>query len=320
MEIGKELLYLSAAEVAACEVGLADVTAAVEAMFAAKAAGKTRMSPKLGMAVSAETVFLNMSGGLGTRPYAGLKWIGVLSADRRRGLPHFTGLLVLNDAVTGVPIMVAEATWITGVRTAAITAVAASYLARPESAGVGFVACGYQARVHLAVLRDRFSIARVRAYGRRRETAAAFVEEARAQGMAAEVANEPRAAVADMDLVITSVPLLPRVAPFLDAAWLAPGSFAAMVDLGYSWLPEGLPALDRVFTDDLDQAVTEKLAYPEPFDGEIAELVAGTRPGRRSPEERTAIVFGGLGLADVAVGALVYERAVEGGIGRLLPL
>jgi len=73
-------------------------------------------------------------------------------------------------------------------------------------------------------------------------------------------------------------------------------------------------------TDDIAQSGSENVAYPKPFDGEVADLVTGTLTGRETPEERTALVFAGLGLADVAVGAAVYQRALERDVGRVLPL
>jgi ornithine cyclodeaminase/alanine dehydrogenase-like protein (mu-crystallin family) len=123
-----------------------------------------------------------------------------------------------------------------------------------------------------------------------------------------------------MDIVVTSTPVVPRREAFLDAAWLEAGSFASMVDLGLSWISETLPALDLVVTDDIAQAGSERLAYREPYHGEVAGLVAGGLSGRESPAQRIALVFAGLGLADVAVAAAVYERAKETGIGRVLPM
>jgi ornithine cyclodeaminase/alanine dehydrogenase-like protein (mu-crystallin family) len=93
-----------------------------------------------------------------------------------------------------------------------------------------------------------------------------------------------------------------------------------MVDLGLSWISEGLPALDLVVTDDIAQASAERLAYPEPYHGEVAGLVAGSVPGRENPAQRNALVFAGLGLADVAVAAALYERAKTRGVGRVLPV
>jgi ornithine cyclodeaminase/alanine dehydrogenase len=323
MTLGQDILYLSDADVRAAGLGLAEVEAAVEAVLAAKAAGRAVMKPKLSLRGSGHgddgALFLASAGVLGEPAYAGVKWVGVADAQNS-GLPHIAGTVLLNDAGTGMPVAILDARWITGVRTAAITAVAARRLARPESARIGFVACGVQARAHLAALKLHFPLATLRAYSRRLSTAQAFAQEAGAEGLAAEAVEDPRDAVAGMDIVITTTPVVPPTPPFLDAAWLAPGSFAGMIDLGLSWISKSLPALDLVVTDDIAQAGTERLAYPEPYHGEVAGLVVGSLPGRENAAQRNALVFAGLGLADVAVAAAVYERAKEAGVGRVLPV
>jgi ornithine cyclodeaminase/alanine dehydrogenase-like protein (mu-crystallin family) len=327
MKLGQDILYLSDADVRAAGLGLAEVEAAVEAVLAAKAAGSAVMKPKLSLHAPGHApghsdggvLFLAAAGVMSEPAYGGVKWVGVADAEAS-GLPHIAGTVLLNDAATGVPVAILDARWITGVRTAAITAVAARRLARPESARIGFVACGLQARAHLAALRLHFPLATVRAYSRRLSTAQVFAQEAGAEGLAAEAVEDPRDAVAGMDIVITSTPAVPPTPPFLDAAWLAPGCFAGMVDLGLSWISTSLTALDLVVTDDIAQAGTERLAYPEPYHGEVAGLVAGSLPGRETAAQRNALVFAGLGLADVAVAAAVYERAKEAGVGRVLPV
>ncbi len=123
-----------------------------------------------------------------------------------------------------------------------------------------------------------------------------------------------------MDIVISSTLAVPRTEPFPDAAWLGTGSFTGMVDMGLPWITDTLRGLDRVVTDDIAQARTERLNYPGPYNGEVADLVAGRLTGRQSPEARTALVFAGVRLADVAVGGAIYERAAEKGLGRVLPL
>ena len=319
MTLGQDILYLANADIEACDLSPVEVEAAVEAMFAAKASGSAVMKPKLALHSTNGTLYLASPGVLAAPAYAGIKWVGV-AGNQARGLPHIAGLILLNDADTGMPVAAMDARWITGARTAAITAVAARRLARPESASIGFVACGVQARSHLAALRPHFPLRRVRAYSRRLTTARTFADEVRAEGLEAEAVEDPRTAMAEMDIVITSTPAVPRTPPFLDAAWLGPGSFTSMVDMAIPWIAETLPALDQVVTDDIDQAGTERLNYPEPYDGEVAGLVAGATAGRSSPEARTALIFAGVGLADVAVGAAVYQRAIDKGIGRALPL
>ncbi len=319
MNLGQDILYLSNADIEACGLGLADVEMTVEAMFAAKAEGRAVMKPKLALHAPNKTLFLASPGVMDQPPYGGVKWVGV-AGNEARGLPHIAGLILLSDAETGMPVAVLDARWITGVRTAAITAVAARRLARRDSATLGFVACGLQARAHLAALRPHFPLCLVRAYSRRLATAEAFAAEVRAEGLDAEAVKSPKDALAEMDIVVTSTPVVPRTEPFLDAAWLSRGSFTSMVDLGLSWVSESLGQLDRVVTDDRAQAGTEGLAYKKPYDGEVADLVTGRLAARQSPKERTALVFAGLGLADVAVAGAVYERARAAGIGRTLPL
>ena len=319
MKLGQDILYLSSADVEACGLGLADVEMAVEGMFTSKAEGRAVMKPKLALHAPEQALFLASPGVMDTPAYAGVKWVGV-AGNEARGLPHIAGLILLSDAESGMPVAVMDARWITGVRTAAITAVAARRFARPDSATIGFVACGLQARAHLAALRPHFPLRLVHAYSRRLSTAEAFAEEVRADGLDAEAVENPKDALTEMDIVVTTTPVVPRTEPFIDAAWLSPGAFASMVDLGLSWISDSLGRLDRVVTDDQAQAGSEGLAYKEPYDGEVADLVVGRLAGRQSAEERTALVFAGVGLADVAVAGAVYERATEAGVGRVLPL
>jgi ornithine cyclodeaminase/alanine dehydrogenase len=319
MKLGKELLYLSDADVAACALSARDVREAVEAMFLAKANNEAVMKPKLGLHTK-ETLFLAMVGGIEKAGFAGMKWVGVANTIQHGNQPHISGHVVVNDFTTGMPLAVIDARWITGVRTAAITAIAAKHLARKDSTSIGFVACGVQGRANLEALADLFPVKRVTGYSRRRETAEAFASWAKARGFEARAVATAEEAVKGHDIVVTSVPVVPKPQASLDAAWLAPGSFAAAVDLGFSWKGETLTLLDRVVTDDLDQAVTEKLTYPKPYHGEVAGLVAGKTAGRQNASERTGLVFAGIGLADVAVGAAVFARARDKGLGRVLGL
>ena len=121
MKLGSEILYLSRADIQACEVPLADVEASVEAMFAAKAKGTALMKPKLALH-SEGSWFLAMVGGIADKGYTGMKWVGVTSTQEHGNQPHINGHIVLNDFTTGMPVAVMDAQWITGVRTAAISA------------------------------------------------------------------------------------------------------------------------------------------------------------------------------------------------------
>jgi ornithine cyclodeaminase/alanine dehydrogenase len=118
-------------------------------------------------------------------------------------------------------------------------------------------------------------------------------------------------------LVITSVTLSPPIKPFLDARWLQPGVFATVTDLAVPWLPEGMCAFTRIVIDDLEQEaqMSKPLVDPVLVTGDLTGLVNGEIPGRRSDEEKTAFVFRGLALGDLALAALAYQRARQSGKG-----
>ncbi|MCB9945240.1 MAG: ornithine cyclodeaminase family protein [Geminicoccaceae bacterium] len=319
MQPGKELLYLSSADIESLAIPPSDIVEAVEAMFEAKARGAATMKPKMGLHSGNGTAFLASAGVLEHPAQAGIKWVGVAD-NAGTGLPHIAGTIVLSDNRTGMPLAVMDARWITGARTAAITAVAARHLARPDSRSIGFIACGLQARTHLDTLRRIFPIGRIQTCSRRLETAERFAAEAREQGLEAAAFADPHDAMAGMDIVVTTTPVVPRTPAFLDCDRTAGHAFLAMVDLGISWKPGTFDALDLIITDDSSQAATEQLAKPELYRGEIADLVAGRLAGEEMHSGRTALIFAGIGLADAAAAARVFQRATERGVGMVLPV
>ena len=320
-----DLLYLARADIAAIEIGLLEVEAAVEAAFRAKARGQATALPKIGFRPTPQSAhFFAMPGALPDLGVAALKWVALADNNRSRAVPSISGLIVVSDLTSGLPLAVMDGVWVTEVRTAAATTVAARALAKPDARRIGFVACGQQARSHLAALRLRLPLEEVVAYSRQRASAEAFAREASTLGLAARVAAEPREAVLGMDIVVTSVPPQPGPHRFLDPDWLAPGSFASLVDIGRSWQAAGFERIDRVITDDCGQseavAVATDLPYRGPFHAELGEILEGSAPARRGSSERLMFLHAGIALTDVAVAALIGERALALGRGTRLPL
>ncbi|MFI4986422.1 MAG: ornithine cyclodeaminase family protein [Alphaproteobacteria bacterium] len=320
-----QLLYLSRAGVEQVGLSLAEVEAAVELAFRAKARGDATMPPKMGFHPTPASAFFHpMFGALHVPPVAGLKWVSVGNDNAALGLPSITGLVLLSDLATGVPTAIIEGAWITEVRTAAVSAIGARYLARKDARRIGFIACGVQARSHFAALKRHFPLDEAVAYSRRRETAEAFAAELAAHGIKASVAREPYQAVDGMDIVVTSVPPKPGPHRFLEADWLAPGAFATLVDLGRSWQAEGYARVDRVVTDDRHQAESvakaSALPFGGPFDAELGEILTGAAPARRNAEERIMFLHHGIALADLSLAHAIRERAIARDLGVWLPL
>jgi ornithine cyclodeaminase/alanine dehydrogenase len=304
---------------------MADVIAAVEAAFVEKGRGTVEMPPKPGVHPLPDAFIHAMPAYLSGMGAAGLKWVSGFPRNAERGLPYIAGLFVLNDVETGLPLAVMDCTWLTGARTGAATAVAAKHLARPDSATVGIVACGVQGRTNLEALSCAFSLERVHAYDIDADRARAYAEEM-GDKLDLEVVPvaTPREAVAEMDLVVTSGPILKHPTPTIPAGWLSPGSFASPVDFDSYWTADALKEIDRLATDDTSQmeyyrTVGYFAQTPPPY-ADLGEIVSGRKPGRRDAEERTMSMNLGLAIEDVATARILYARAVEAGAGVDLPL
>ncbi|MDH3570378.1 MAG: ornithine cyclodeaminase family protein, partial [Gemmatimonadota bacterium] len=302
-----------------------EIVDTVEVMFLDKARGEAEMPPKPAIHPSQDAFIHAMPAFLPRTGAAGVKWISGNPGNRARGLPYIAGLLILNDPETGFPIAVMDATWITAMRTGAATAVAATHLARSESKTVGIVACGVQGRTNLEALCTRFAIEEARAYDIDPDAARCYAEEMAHQcGMTVTVVRDPREAVAELDMVVTSGPILRDPSPVIEAGWISPGAFACALDFDSYWTPAAVRAADRFVTDDLPQLdYYRSLGFfrhiPAP-DGDLAEIVAGGAPGRQSDNEAILCMNLGLALEDVAVGKLIYDRAVGLDIGVELEL
>jgi ornithine cyclodeaminase/alanine dehydrogenase len=255
---------------------------------------------------------------------AGVKWVSGYPDNFRRGLPYISGLLVLNDFETGLPYAVMDCTWITAYRTGAASALSARYLARPNSETVGILACGVQGRTNLEAMAALYPVKRAYAYDILPEVQQRYVAEMSAKlGIEVIGVDQPRKAVQDSDIVITSGPILQHPAPTIEAGWLKPGVFGSAVDFDSYWQSEALAQMDRIATDDHAQFQYYRSAgyfqeTPDPY-ADLGELVAGLKPGRQADNERTLAMNLGLALDDMAVAPEIYRRARDKGIGVLLP-
>jgi ornithine cyclodeaminase/alanine dehydrogenase-like protein (mu-crystallin family) len=210
-------------------------------------------------------------------------------------------------------------------RTGAATAVAAKYLARPESRTAGILACGYQGRTNLEALCCVLPIEKAMAYDIVPEVADRFADEMRAKlKIEIEVVRHPAAAVQDLDVVVTSGPILKHPRPPIEAGWLKPGGFGSLVDYDSYWQGPALAEAEKLSTDDKAQMeYYRQIGYftstPAPY-ADLGEIVAGIKPGRQSETERTLAINLGIALDDMATAPLVLERAREKGLGTWLPL
>jgi len=324
-QLGKSMLYLSRADVAAAGPAMPQIISAVEQMFREKAEGRTEMPPKIGVHPMPDAFIHAMPAAIVAQKAVGMKWVAGYPENSKRGLPYISGVFILNDADTGFPVAFMDCTWITAQRTGAATAIAAKYLARPDSTKVGVLGCGVQGRSNLEALSVCFPLKKVYAYDTHPERAKTYAEEMRAKfNIEAAAVPQAKEAVIDSDIVVTAGPILRKPHATISSGWLRKGAFASLVDFDSYWHPEALHEADKFCTDDgLQLDHYREIGYFQDIPAiyaDLAELVAGRKPGRQAKEERTMACNLGLALDDVATAPLIYQKAVEKGIGVRLPL
>jgi ornithine cyclodeaminase/alanine dehydrogenase-like protein (mu-crystallin family) len=320
-----QLLYLSHADVQSIGPTMSEIIQALESMFREKGKGRVEMPPKIGVHTLPDAFIHAMPAYIAAQKAVGMKWVSGYPENSKRGLPYIAGLLILNDAETGMPLAVMDCTWITAQRTGAATAVAAKYLARRESETVGILGCGVQGRSNLEALKVCFPIKKARAYDVHPERSAEYSQEMHAElGIEAVPVATAREAVAGCDIVVTAGPILRKPHATIQPGWLAAGAFASLVDFDSYWHPDALRQADKFCTDDVPQLEHyRQIGYFQnlpPIHADLGELVTGRKPGRQTPAERTFACNLGLALEDIATAPLIYKRALERGVGTWLPL
>jgi ornithine cyclodeaminase/alanine dehydrogenase-like protein (mu-crystallin family) len=319
-----ELLYLSQEEVIATAMTMSETIAVVEDALREHGLGETENPPKPGVH-PANSFIHAMPGYLPRKRAAGLKWVSSFSGNTGLGLPPVMGLFILNDVQTGQPLAVMDCRWITAMRTGAVSAVAARYLAAKNSTLVGIIGAGIQGRYNLLALAAALpSLESVRVFDINHRTADGFVAALAGElQMQIEIGKSPQEVIEGADIIVTATGRLDQ--PIFKEKWISPGALVLPVH-HRGWENRTLHKVDKFITDDWQQL---KLAHEKVggFDGplperhtELGEIITGQKPGRENDMERIIDFNYGLAIEDVAMAGEIYTRAKAKRLGQILPL
>ena len=248
------------------------------------------------------------------------KLVTLFPGNHERGLPSHQALIAVFDAATGAPTSVMDGTHITAMRTAAASALATRTLARPDAEVLAIVGAGVQARSHVVAMRALHEWREVRVASRTVAHAQALADELQATAI-----DTAEAAVHEAGVVCLCTH---SAEPVIQRQWLAAGAHVNSVGYG-----DG-PEVDAATIDAAAVlAVESRAAFSPPPAGchelrgrdpalgsELGEILAGTRPGRTSPDELTLYKSMGHALEDATAAALVERAARAAGAGRDIPL
>lgn len=270
-----------------------------------------------------------MPGALLPEKVLGLKAITFFPPNEGTPIDTHQGAVLLFEAEHGGLLAVIDATSITAIRTAAVSAVATRALAREEAGDLALLGSGVQARTHLEAMRCVRRIRRVRVASKSLGNAKAFAErESKRQGIAIEAVATVREAVEGADLICTATSARQ---PILRGEWIAPGAHLNAVGSSVPAsreLDTAAVASSRLYADRRESLLHEAGDFLIPKKegaigedhvvGEVGEVLIGKVPGRRSPEEITLFKSLGLAVEDVASARHIYEKAKNTGRSRFL--
>ena len=261
----------------------------------------------------------------------GVKWVSVFPRNPvQHGAQNLSAVVVLSEIERGFPIAFMDGTLCSNVRVGAMGGVAAKHFARPDSATIGFIGGGEQAKMHLIAMKTVLpSLRECRVSDKYESEEQLFVEQMGSlfPDMAfVQAGGDGEVAMRDADILVTATS---AQAPLLKADWMKPGALYSHIG---GWEDEYAVAAqcDTIVCDDWEtvkhrtQTLSRMYQDGELTDDDVSadlvEVVAGEKPGRQSPDERVYFNAVGLAYVDVAIAHAMYRRAVEAGAGTTLAI
>ncbi len=339
-QIDDRILYLCRQDVECACRGI-DSVAVIREVFRLHSAGETILPDEAYLGWSndeGESVrSLNMPGYVGgSLRAAGIKIINGNIANPRRGLPRASGLTILYDSVSVRALCIMEGAYISSLRTASVTALAAELLQGEDITCLAVIGAGVLARAHITLLAEQLPHLRhIRIFDVEGERIAALQRELAPVLTAKRVEMQPVAtaeeAIRPARLI---VPVTTTTTGYIPYDWLQPGSLLVNISLDDP-LPEVVLKADVVVVDDWNLVRNDprrllgrmyregKVTGPDDLpeagkrriDAQLGEIVAGSKPGRRSPQDIILVNPFGLAIEDVGLAACVYRAARDSGLG-----
>lgn len=305
-----DLLYLSRREVGALLPPIPEQIDLVERTYRAMARGRVELPPKPGIHPRENAFIHAMPAYLADDDVAALKWVGGYPANKEKGLPYISGLIVVNDAATGFPLAVMDAAEITAARTAAASGVCIRRWAPAGWSRAAILGCGEQGRYHARVITALNPGAEIAAYD---------VHPERAERLEGNVqaAGDPRTAVSGAEVVVTGIPIAEQPEPVIDSEWLGETYLLLPLDFDASFRVGPIADAGLLLSDDVAQFEYYRgrghfQGWPEPH-GSVGEALE-----RGDEARRVACCNLGVGALDAAFARRVLDAAVAQGVGTRL--
>ena len=325
------LTYLNGLDVDALGMTDDEILDAVEQGLLAQGRGQTVIEPRVHLRPDEafRGHFNVLRGYIAPMNHAGVKIVGDYVDNYKQGLPSEMALLNLFDPRTGMPQAIVDATAITEMRTGAITALGAKYLARKDSKVLGHVGARGTAYWNVRLLDRLCDFDEIRVHSRRPESREGFgARLERDLGKPVRVVDNWQDCVEGADIVVEAS-RLEAPEPMLKTEWIKRGAYVVPYGTMSAVELDLTDIMDKMVVDDWGQCkggpfgslrahVNAGKLSEETLHAELAQIVAGDRPGRESEDETILFWHRGLSLSDIALGSAMLSKAENMGLGTRL--
>jgi alanine dehydrogenase len=323
--------YLNRLDIEALAITDDEILGAIEDALAAQGRGEAVIEPRMHLEPGVARGHFNVLRGSlgGSIDAAGVKVVGDFVDNYQKNLPSELAVLTLFDRFDGRPKAILDASGITDMRTGAVTAIGAKYLARKGSKVLGHVGARGTAYWNVRLLDRLFDFDEIRVHSRRPESQNAFAERlSRDLGKRVVATKDWRSCVEGADIVVEAS-RLPEPAPMLLTEWIKPGALVVPYGTMSAVELSLTDIMSKLVVDDWGQCKGGKFgslrAHVETgrlsertLHAEMGQIVAGLKPGREREDETNLFWHRGLSLSDIALGHAMLAKGERLGIGQRL--
>ena len=323
--------YLSRLDVERLELTDDEILDAVENGLRLQGMGEAVIEPRVHLEPGVANGHFNVLRGSlgGDIDVAGVKVVGDFVDNYKVGLPSELALLNLMDRRTGQPRAVIDASYLTDMRTGAVTALGAKHLARKGSKVLGHVGARGTAYWNVRLLDHLFDFDEIRVHSLRPESREAFARKLSEDlGKSVVATSDWESCVRGADVVVEAS-RLERPEVQLRTKWINKGAFVVPYGTMSAVEIDLLSIMDKVVVDDWGQCKTGKfgslrahveggLLNESTLHAELSQIVVGDRTGRENDDETTLLWHRGLSLSDIALGHAMLRKAASLGLGQKL--
>ncbi|MBQ9068949.1 MAG: ornithine cyclodeaminase family protein [Eggerthellaceae bacterium] len=327
IDLGEEIVWLTRDQCVEMGPDVEGTLDVVRTAMISHGKKEYEMPAKIGIHPFDDVFFHAMPAYVPSSLACGEKWIECFPRNPKEyNLPQTTGLQVMNDIMTGVPIAVMDCTWLTAMRTPAVTALAAGAL-HPEAKTFGMFGCGVQGVEHVRfIVKTLPKLEKIYVYDIYPEMMDKLCDAVKDDVSVPIVkAGSPEEVVKSCECLSSATIITRDPMSVAKHEWVSKGQTILPCDLNTFWEPSISLEADKYFVDSIDEhELFNGMGYfPDGLPsivGETGEILAGIKDGRTSADELIVCSNIGISVNDIAMGQVILKNALEAGVGTKMPL